>query len=186
MIGGLARDASMMLSFQCPNCSQKVSAATESSGLEVECPSCAQTAVVPTTLGRASKIADRIEAMLIKQDYVPGTTFMRLSKTGASTRMEVLRALFIVMAQTFQTMFRRPATPENRRRFDEFATSIGGLAFDLASSVVPDSELDMLSKLYSKDIRAGIQGNDLSPEEMLSRMQRIQVFFMRSNACNRL
>jgi hypothetical protein len=102
--------------------------------------------------------------MLIKQDYVPGTTFMRLSKTGASTRMEALRAMYIVIAETFQSV--------TQRKFDEFATAIDGLTFRLVTSVVPDNELDMISKLYTPDCLAGIQGNDLSPDEEMKRMQR--------------
>jgi hypothetical protein len=161
----------MALTFACPSCGQKISAATDSGGLAVECPSCAQPSVVPTTISRASKIADRIENMLVKQDYVPGTTFMRLSTIGASTRMEVLRALFIVMAQTFQSAFRRPATSEARRQFGNFASATGGLAFRLASSVVPDSELGSLDKLHASDGRAASRGEG-SADEKMKRMQR--------------
>jgi hypothetical protein len=127
---------------------------------------------VPTTIGRAGKIADRIENMLIQQDYVPGTTFMRLSAIGASTRMEVLRALFIVMAQTFQAAFRRPVTSDARKQFNDFATATGGLAFRLATSVVPDSELGLISKLHASDGRAGIRGGESSPDEKMKQMQR--------------
>jgi hypothetical protein len=112
--------------------------------------------------------------MLIKQDYVTGTTFMRLSKTGASTRMEVLRALFIVMAQTFQAAFRRPATADTRRKFDEFATATGGLKFRLNTSVVPDAELELICKLYNPDDRASSQ--NLSTDEKMKRMQRMLEF----------
>src|SRR5207249_1359793 len=135
----------------------KISADTATGGLAVECLNCAQPSVVPTTIGRASKIADRIEDMLIKQDYVRGTTFMRLSTIGASTRLEVVRALFIVMAQTSQATFRRPPTSDTRRKFEEFATATGGLKFRLNTSVVPDAELDLISKLYSPDDRGGSQ-----------------------------
>jgi hypothetical protein len=127
---------------------------------------------VPTTIARASQIADRIENMLIKQDYVARTTFMRLSTIGASTRMEVLRALFIVMAQTFQAAFRRPPTSDARKQLEEFARATGGLAFRLAKSVVPDSELGLITKLQASDGRADLQGDESSPDEKIKRMQR--------------
>src|SRR5262249_50212427 len=140
----------MAVSFACRNCNHKLSPAVDSGGLAVECPNCAQASVVPTTIARASKIADRIENMLAKQDYVAGTTFMRLSTIGASTRMEVFRALMIVVAETFQSAFRRPQPPDARRQFDEFASALGGLNFRLATSVVPDSELGLIAKLHAK------------------------------------
>ncbi len=168
----------MRLCFACPNCSQKISATTDSGGLAVECPNCATHSVVPTTIARATQIADRIDNMLIKQDYVPGTTFMRLSTTGASTRMEVLRALCIVTAQTFQATFRHPEISDGRRQlFDKFATGVGGTAFHLSAYLVPDTELGLISRLYSSDRLGDIRRNEsLSDDEKMQRMQQKVAF----------
>jgi hypothetical protein len=140
----------------------------------MECPNCATPSVVPTIITRASQIADRVENMLIKQDYVPGTTFMRLSTTGASTRMEVLRALCIVTAQTFQAAFRHPGISDARKQlFDKFANGAGGAAMHLAVHLVPDSELALISRLYSSDTLGDIRRDEsLSDDEKMQRMQR--------------
>jgi hypothetical protein len=86
--------------------------------------------------------------------------------------MEVCRALLIVMAQTFQSAFRQPTTPDRQRQFDEFAAATGGLAFRLSSSVVPDVELDLISKLYNPTGRGDTQSKDESIDEKMKRMQR--------------
>jgi hypothetical protein len=113
-----------------------------------------------------------IEYALTIQDYVPGTTFLRLSMTGASTRMEVFRALFIGMAQKFDAVIRGPVNTDALREFDAYAAATGGVAFTLASSVVPDSELDTISKLRTSNDRKSIRGRDLSREQTLKRMQQ--------------
>jgi hypothetical protein len=126
--------------------------------------------VVPTTISRAEEIADRIEGLFNEQDYVvPGTIFIRLSSIGASTRLEVLHALFIVVAHTFQSASRRSVAPDTRRKFDEFATAMGVLSYRLAISVVPDSELGMILRLHTSDMRVGIQDKNMLTDERLKR-----------------
>jgi hypothetical protein len=117
---------------------------------------------------------ERIEDMLVNQDYVPGTTFMRLSKTGASTRTEVLRALFIVMAQTYRDA---SATADTRRKFDEFATANGGIKVRLTTSVVPDGELNLICTLYDpSNTPRDIMRSSIPLSEKQERLQRRMQF----------
>jgi hypothetical protein len=88
--------------------------------------------------------------------------------------MEALHALYIVMAQTFQAVFRRPTTADSQKKFDEVARAAGDIQsrFGGLTPLLPDAELDLISKLYNPDDRAVKQGKDESHEEMVRRLER--------------
>jgi hypothetical protein len=168
-----ARGYSMTVIFQCGSCSQKIYATNESGGSTLQCANCFHPSVVPTTLPRANEIADRIEDLLIKQDYVAGI-FVRLSRVGATTRMEALHALYIVMAQTFQAVFRRPTTTDTQKKFDEVACAAGSIQFRFGglTPLLPDAELDLIVKLHNVDDTHDSQRTDESREEKVRRFER--------------
>jgi hypothetical protein len=159
----------MPVAFPCTGCGHANTASNDSIGSAVACPQCGHSLTVPTPIWRAIEIVDRLEGLLVRQEYVPGTTFIRLSKIGASTRMEALHALYIVVAETFRAAHLRGMTPEVQHGFDNWASGTAGIAFRLGHSLVPDAKLGALAALYKPDDGTG---GDESPEEKLRRFQR--------------
>ena len=115
---------SVAVIFECQQCGQRISAANETAGSTVRCHQCDTPSVVPTSIERANEIVDRISDVLIKKDYVFDNV-TSLSRVGASTRLEVLHALYIVTAQTFQLAFRHPESLHSQSDFDQFVLGAG-------------------------------------------------------------
>jgi|CXWL01.1.fsa_nt_gi hypothetical protein len=99
------------------------------------------------TIDRANEIVDGIEAALASAQYV-GEKFTPLSKVGASGRLEVVHALYVVTAQVFQEAFVRQATsPKSEEIFNTFARAAGSSMFGVITSFLPDSELELIASL---------------------------------------
>ena len=146
-VQSVAADLSCMnIKFECPSCGQQISSTEDMAGSPAECPKCSHPFVVPIAIRRANEIVDLIETVLTSGNYV-ANHFTPLSRVGASNRLEVLHALYIVTAQSFQQTCLRTARPDAQNMFDEFARGAGGAAFRIVSSFLPDVELDHISKL---------------------------------------
>lgn len=71
----------------------------------------------------------------------------------------------------------RKVSPVEMRSFFRYAPKFFvSITFRLATSIVPDCELDLISKLYNPDDRLVSQGKSLSHEEKLKRSERLLEF----------
>ena len=136
----------MTITFECLTCSQEITAKNDCAGLEVKCPNCTRQLVIPTTIWRANQIVDRLSELLADGGSLGGMKFTSLSRVGASTRIEALRALYIVTAETFQTAF-QSKTPDNQRILEGVVNAAGSTAFRVVNFVLPDIELDAFARL---------------------------------------
>lgn len=95
------------------------------------------------TIERANEIVDGIAAVLTSPQPVEGTQFTPLSKTRASTRLELSQAMQIVTAEIFK------ATHRQSEAFAEFVRNAdSSLAHVLyLAPCLPDSELSLIATL---------------------------------------
>lgn len=174
---------SVAVIFECQECGQRISAANETAGSTVRCHQCDTPSVVPTTIERANDIVDRISDVLIKKDYV-FENVTSLSRVGASTRLEVLHALYIVTAQTFQKAFRKPESSYSQRAFAEFVLGAGHVQSSLNYSYFSDAELALIEKMPNP-LDQYAKSSELSLSDLKSALEfRQEVSRLRDLAMN--
>jgi len=103
----------------------------------------------PMTIERANEITNGIEAVLATPQLV-GRQFKPISRTGASTRLEMAHALYIVTAQVFKSV---SALPGRAAEFTAFARAVGSSLFHVLwlQPCLPDSELHLIAKLHEEN-----------------------------------
>lgn len=178
---------SVAVIFECQQCGQRISAANETAGSTVRCHQCDTPSVVPTSIERANEIVDRISDVLIKKDYM-FENVTSLSRVGASTRLEVLHALYIVTAQTFQQAFRQPESSHSQRVFAEFVLGAGHVECSVSYSYFSDAELALIAKIpnpldqYAKSSELSL--SDLkSAHEFRQEVSRLRDLAMNDSDC---
>ena len=100
------------------------------------------------TIELANSIFDGIEAILLYPERAKkvGLGFRPISQTGASSRLELAQATFIVTAQFYQFAH---ASPERMTKFDQFAVGAGNALVHvlILMPCMPDPELQLISTL---------------------------------------
>lgn len=107
------------------------------------------------TVERANEIVDGVEAVLkapkiLRVGSVGRRRFKRLSSTGASTRLELAHAFYIVSAQCFQGVWNKP---NRAAEFETFIRDAGSCLHNVLWLIpcMPDSELGLLATLDEKN-----------------------------------
>lgn len=95
------------------------------------------------TLVRANQIIDRISEISSSGGYLRPVP---LSKIGASSTIEVLRALYRVSAETFRTAYLNDS-PQNRGILKNFITSAGGTGMWIAVMFRPDNKMNEVGEV---------------------------------------
>ena len=117
------------------------------------------------TIERANEITDGIASVLVSPRHV-GRIFTPISRTGATTRTELAHAIYIVVAEVFQSIRRQGKADNAGSEFANFVRDAGGsLHFVLMlHPCLPDSELRLIATLSDDSI-------EFSHEE--SRLQQL-------------
>ena len=174
---------SVAVIFECQRCGQRISAANETAGSTVRCHQCDTPSIVPTSIERANEIVDRISEVLIEKDYV-FENVTSLSRVGASTRLEVIHALYIVTAQTFQQAFRQPESSQSQSDFAQFALAAGGVQVRVSYSYFSDAELALIAKMPNP-LDQHAESSELSLSDLESALEfRREVMRLRALAMN--
>ena len=103
-------------------------------------PPYAHTVAIPLTLERATKIVEHAEMEFGAGEHIEDA-FMPFFRGGASTRLEALQALYIVIAEFYHHAFiRNPGNEEKRRIFEGYARSSGGIGMRIMCDHIRDPE----------------------------------------------
>ncbi|MGH7989609.1 MAG: hypothetical protein ACREDS_05355, partial [Limisphaerales bacterium] len=120
----------------------------------------------------ANKIVDGIQAVL--EEY-GGTKFTPLSRVGASTRLEVAQALYLVTAQVFrQVSVRGKTSLDTNEMYNSFVRAAGGSMVTVIMTFLPDFELEAISKMPNPIER--LRKRDALDETVSERESRAEWF----------
>jgi hypothetical protein len=121
----------MSIKFECPECGQRVSVTDDMIGATAECPSCSQPVQVPITIDRAKQIVEHAENKFASGRRIE-YAFAPFKAAGASSPLEALHALFIVIADFFHFVcVRKSGSREATQMFDEYVAASRSIAMRL-------------------------------------------------------